>query len=136
MGLPHERAFGYRTVAFWSVSVVAVAAGIAELAPSEMLLAVGGTAAVSVIGYFYALTLGRLDARRGKGHPRKLHATALVGFYAPILGAVGMVVARPWLLELHGKTPLERAAGLLVVPFLLSVAAGSLRAGHESGAIG
>lgn len=136
MRLPHERGCAYRRPAFWGLAALAAVIAVRDLPFAEMAAAVAVTAAISVGGYFYALWLGRLDARRGARHPRKLHVTGLVGFYAPLAVAAVFVVARPWLVALPGKTPFERASGLLVVPFLLSVAAGALRAAYDANSVG
>lgn len=138
MTLPHERAFGFRPHVFWvgSLASVAMAARVPGLGTTDLATGVAGAAVFAVVLYQYTRWLVRLDGRFRTVHPRKIHATTIIGFYAPLAAALALVSSPAWLAGVSQKSPLEMAMPYLAVPGLLASSAGALHGGLESGALG
>jgi hypothetical protein len=136
MTLPHEHGFAFRPHAFWAASLasLAIAARVPGLGARDLTAGLAGAAILAVVLYQYTRWLVRLDGRFRTAHPRKIHATTIIGFYAPLVVA-GAFVCSPWLASFPRQSPLEVAAPYLAVPGLLASSAGALHGGRESGVL-
>lgn len=128
MLLPHHREFRYRRHVFLGVTGISVfLAGITSglnLAP--MSAGIGIAAVVAAIMYFYSAWITRFDLRFRYVYPRKIRFTSPLTFYLPLAMSVLFLVGSPWALQQPWlDTPDEKCIYFLLIPVLLSAAAGA-----------